>query len=225
MSMKAIEKISGMIDEVNNELNTLTEKNDSALMVIRRARMRITVSPDELTEANEVLAQIEKLQGKAAILQKLVTILALVENQVMQFSGFDEFADVFAEALQGIATEGIEPVGELLNKLLPGFGSIMGSTIKTFEPSVIEAINFAINEIANIGEGIQESQKRIYKVRAGNRMNALTAYTDAGFTRDEALALILNDSKGSSTSLIQRFDQASKNTQRAVSKMPRSSKS
>jgi hypothetical protein len=79
-----------------------------------------------------------------------------------------------------------------LNELLPAICGIGGTAVKELNPAIIALIEFLLNEFVDISEGAEEAQGRLFYERARLRKKQLSSYMNTGgFTRSEALALVL----------------------------------
>lgn len=119
----------------------------------------------------------------------IAEMLALVRDKINELVPAVEAADSLAK---DVSQSVVSPVAAMLNELLPAIGGIGGTAVKELNPAIIALIEFLLNEFVDISEGAEEAQGRLFNERARLRKKQLSSYMNTGgFTRSEALALVL----------------------------------
>ncbi|MFA5124703.1 MAG: hypothetical protein WC473_02665 [Patescibacteria group bacterium] len=161
-------------------------------------------------------ALLQELLNNPELLDNLITDLSrLIRREILNLTPImEKVGSLVGEASDDI----VPPITDILNELLPAICGIGGTAIVKMNPSIIALIEFFLNEMVDVSEGIEEAQGRLFNARARLRKAQLYAYLHTGdFNRSEAMALVLADmGSGSIMPSANEFMQGAKQGAEAI---------
>jgi len=203
--MKALELIDREIAALELQLEDGPLSRREVVSILYEAQHG---DEDYQAENKDEIAAAEEFMKRESAIRAKITILGIVRELLSKAEPFGglggsigEVSGLLAEASEELSDDIIKPAMEALNALLPVSGKALADIVVGLEPAVIELVKFAIGEYVKIQEKLYDAKDSLYRVRAFDRRMLFEAYMDknyGGFTREEAMALVLADANASS---------------------------
>lgn len=186
--MSNLESLKEMLRQLDEEITKIQPIIDQA-KTAGSSRILSAAYRGEIAQAEQMMDQFKYLQMQKTALEKIIWLMELANPDMLV--ALDGFAELINDIAKGLSAETIAPIMRLVNKVLPAIGSIGTTTIREFEPSIIEAIGFCLNESVRISQGLKEAKEEYYSEIAQTKYLEFGCYLGAGFKREEAMALLL----------------------------------
>lgn len=204
--MSQMETVKQQLAALEEQLQAELEAAPMDYTESRLALFRLSsCTAEELKENTELIEQAQQTMKIYDRIQPQLQALRVVSSwidKIPDLSQFGQMAQQVGDLLGGVAggvtEDAVKPIIDIVNLIVPALAQPVGDGLKGLEPILVQLINFVLNESVAIADATAEARENVYKSRARSRRSAFLAYTGAGFTKAEALALLLSDHSNAS---------------------------